>query len=304
MFIAVLAMMASVSCGEQEKSYAPIMPESMLMRQLTQYNAEVAKSHPETRGIGRFTAIVSADFLGACDGAVKGARIGFRAGMLLGGRGLEGAAIGGTVMGLVCGAGASYAASAALSSEEVAPELDASFFISKGQFVRCRYLDSFPSGRGESAALTELDLPEVAVSVGELHNEILDIALEEDEAGAMVLLSSPPDLDSDDDSPSSSDLEAIIFDSAEMSDTCSTLFDLYYSEGVSITENGLAADVANTFLALIQNYTLSLDDLATHINNYYHYISESQELSDDDKNGLYCGLAVAYYSYEYWIGND
>lgn len=296
-------MLTSVSCGKSEKSDVQKASSSMLLHQLSLYNAEVAESYLNTRGMGRFAAIVGADFLGACEGASKGARIGFRAGMLMGGRGLEGAAIGGTVMGLVCGAGASYAVSEASSSDDVA-ELDASVFISKGQFVRRRYLDSYPSGRGDSSATTELDLPEVAVSVGELHNEILDIVLNEDEAESIAVLSSPPDLDSDDNSPESADLEAIIFDSAEMSDTCSTLFNMYYSEGVSITESGLAANVANSFLTLIQSYTSSLDDLTTHINNYYNYISKSKELSDEEKNGLYCGLAVAYYSYEYWIGND
>ena len=294
--VACLALATVVSCEVSETNEISQPQESVLLRNLSEYNEAVAESQPQTRGFGRFCAIVSADFLGACDGASKGARIGFRVGMLMGGKGLEGAVIGGAVMGLVSGAGASYLAE--LAASEVDCDVEASLFIDQGKQVRQQYIAS--SGEEAYSIPEELELPDEAICIGMLHNEILDNVLVADEAPTVSLASFPPDLDSDDDLPELSEMEYAIFESPEVCDTCTYLFDLFSSEGVSLTEDGLAADVAKSFLELIQNYSSSLEESTTHINSYYRYISASDELSEEEKNGLYCGLAVAYYSYMYW----
>ncbi len=293
--------MTFVSCEESKTNEISQPQESVLLRNLSQYNEAVAESQPQTRGFGRFCAIVSADFSGACEGASRGARIGFRVGMMMGGKGLEGAMIGGAVMGLVGGAGASYLAE--LAASEATCDVEASLFIDQGKQVRQQYI-----GSSEEEAYSmpeELELPDEAICIGMLHNEILDNVLVAGEGQTVSLTSLPPELDSDEDLPVLSEMESAIFESPEVCDTCTYLFDLFSSEGVSLTEDGLTADVAKSFLVLIQNYSSSIEELTAHINSYYRYISASNELSEEEKNGLYCGLAVAYYSYIYWnVEND
>lgn len=296
--IACLALLAGVSCGESGKNEMPQRQESILLQQLSLYQETVASSHPETRGWGRFLALVSSDFIGACEGAEKGAMIGGKIGTLLGGRTVEGAIIGGAVMGLVSGAGASYIADLATSPVASSCEIEAEAFIEQGRSVRGQYLNSLK--RNEDIDYTDmLELPDDAIAIGVLHNEILDImdTYEED----VDLAALPPDLDKDDDLPEDvSELEARIFESPEMFTSCEDLFGRYSDSGISFTSNSLMAEVANSFLTFINNYSSSLSELAGHINSYYRYISASNELSEDEKNGLYCGLAVAYYSYIYW----
>jgi hypothetical protein len=292
--IACLSLVIFNSCENAEISRVSQPQEYILMQKLTQYNMNVAESQPQTRSFGRFCAIVGADFTGACEGASKGARIGFRLGMVIGGRGLEGAAIGGATMGLICGAGASYLAD--LETAGGTCDVDASIFINQGKKVRQEYYATY--SENEDILLPDgLELPSDAISVGILHNEILDNLLEEE----ISLASLSPDLDSDDNIPELPDIELALFDSPEVSDTSDFLLTQLLINDFSIIEDDLAASVADSFLVLIQNYSPSIDNLITHINNYYRYISASDELTDAEKNGLYCGLAVAYYSYRYWI---
>ncbi len=302
--IACLVLLAGVSCGESEKNEMPQQQESILLQQLSLYQETVASTHPVTRGWGRFLALVSSDFIGACEGAEKGAMIGGKIGTLLGGRTVEGAIIGGAVMGLVSGAGASYIADLATSSEASSCEIEAGAFIEQGRLVRGQSNEA-SEGEADIDYADELELPADAIAVGALHNEILDNVINAFD-GDVDLATLPPGLDKDDDLPEDvSELEARIFDSPEMFTSCEDLFGRYSDSGISFTSNSLMANVANSFLTFINNYSSSLSELAGHINSYYRYISASDELSEEEKNGLYCGLAVAYYSYRYWnIDNE
>lgn len=302
--IACLALLAGVSCGESEKNEMPQQQESILLQQLSLYQETVASTHPVTRGWGRFLALVSSDFIGACEGAEKGAMIGGKIGTLLGGRTVEGAIIGGAVMGLVSGAGASYIADLATSSEASSCEIEAGAFIEQGRLVRGQSNEA-SEGEADIDYADELELPADAIAVGALHNEILDNVINAFD-GDVDLATLPPGLDKDDDLPEDvSELEARIFDSPEMFTSCEDLFGRNSDSGISFTSNSLMANVANSFLTFINNYSSSLSELAGHINSYYRYISASDELSEEEKNGLYCGLAVAYYSYRYWnIDNE
>lgn len=302
--IACLALLAGVSCGESEKNEMPQQQESILLQQLSLYQETVASTHPVTRGWGRFLALVSSDFIGACEGAEKGAMIGGKIGTLLVGRTVEGAIIGGAVMGLVSGAGASYIADLATSSEASSCEIEAGAFIEQGRLVRGQSNEA-SEGEADIDYADELELPADAIAVGALHNEILDNVINAFD-GDVDLATLPPGLDKDDDLPEDvSELEARIFDSPEMFTSCEDLFGRYSDSGISFTSNSLMANVANSFLTFINNYSSSLSELAGHINSYYRYISASDELSEEEKNGLYCGLAVAYYSYRYWnIDNE
>ena len=302
--IACLALLAGVSCGESEKNEMPQQQESILLQQLSLYQETVASTHPVTRGWGRFLALVSSDFIGACEGAEKGAMIGGKIGTLLGGRTVEGAIIGGAVMGLVSGAGASYIADLATSSGASSCEIEAGAFIEQGRLVRGQSNEA-SEGEADIDYADELELPADAIAVGALHNEILDNVINAFD-GDVDLATLPPGLDKDDDLPEDvSELEARIFDSPEMFTSCEDLFGRYSDSGISFTSNSLMANVANSFLTFINNYSSSLSELAGHINSYYRYISASDELSEEEKNGLYCGLAVAYYSYRYWnIDNE
>ena len=228
--IACLALLAGVSCGESEKNEMPQQQESILLQQLSLYQETVASTHPVTRGWGRFLALVSSDFIGACEGAEKGAMIGGKIGTLLGGRTVEGAIIGGAVMGLVSGAGASYIADLATSSEASSCEIEAGAFIEQGRLVRGQSNEA-SEGEADIDYADELELPADAIAVGALHNEILDNVINAFD-GDVDLATLPPGLDKDDDLPEDvSELEARIFDSPEMFTSCEDLFGRYSDSG-------------------------------------------------------------------------
>jgi hypothetical protein len=288
--LVVIALAVSVSC-EKKAQFDHFKDVPLILQNLKTYNESVTETAPRTKGFRRFCAIVGSDFIGACEGASKGAEIGSKVGALCGGHVAEGAIIGGSVMGLVCGAGASYIAHMSTSSASVA--CVSSQFLSYGQQVR-------QTSQEDSCAfaIDGLALPGSAIIVGSLHNEILDIVLNHDDDSEPASL--PPDTDSDDDQPSISSLEESFFEFQETCDTCEATFERYENYGITLTVANIVGDVASSFLELLHNHTSSISSLMTYINDYYDIISASSELSDGEKNALYNGLAVAYFSYSYW----
>lgn len=104
-FIVLGGLFLSCTYSDSDK-----VVNSKLLTTLEVYNAQVLIKHPQTKGFGSICAVVSADFLAGYEGGSKGATLGFKIGMMCGGKGLEGAILGGGIMGLVCGVGGSYAA--------------------------------------------------------------------------------------------------------------------------------------------------------------------------------------------------
>lgn len=241
----------------------------------------------KTKGLGRICAIVGADFLAGYEGAATGAKIGFRVGMICGGKGLEGALIGGGSMGLICGIGGSYAAWSGTKAVTNI-NLDSHKLICAAEKSLASVDRIRPEINETVTGTEELILPQRSIDVGILHNYILSSMIDETE---LQLKGSNFD---------DSSLEATIFENEEFIDSTDIYIRSIQSNGVTIDMNGLPNKVMNLYQNIFNTCSGSYDDIVTCINSYYSIIEQSAELTEDEKNSIYIGLSVSLYSLNFW----
>lgn len=260
---------------------------SKLIEELEAFNSQMEEANPGTKGFGRICGIVGADFMAGYDGAIAGAKIGFKVGMVCGGKGLEGALIGGGSMGLICGIGGSYLAwyGTKASSDT---NLDSSklMIMAERSIVN---VDEVRTDVNEDVIGTEkLILPQRSIDVGILHNYILSSMIDEKE---LSVKESRFD---------NSSLEHSIFYNDEFIENADNYIQTIENNGVSISQNSIPDKVMNLYQSIFNTCSDSYDDIVTCINNYYSIVEQSAELTDEEKQSIYIGLSVSLYSLNFW----
>lgn len=294
-FFDILLLSCSVvllSCSRQSTlSSTPLNDDNDVISALTDFNDEMMLAYPQTKGLGSICSIVGSDFISGYEGAINGAKLGFRVGMVCGGRGLEGAIAGGSLMGLVCGIGGSYLAYATVSTKVVSSDDNLTPRLISAVERQYPNVESAEKTIDEGVLGSDrIILPEDSKHVGVLHNLVLDELVRED---------CPTVFDGKD----LSDVEKEIISSEEFSQMATEKIDEYRLNGVALEISTLPDEVMSLYTTIFNNCADSYDAIVDCINGYYTIIETSSSLSDDEKNSIYAGLAVSLYSLNYWKNN-
>ncbi len=86
----------------------------------------------------------------------------------------------------------------------------------------------------------------------------------------------------------------------EFEDYCVSYFNGII-EGEPVIDDSMPGLVLQVYNELLQSNFVDESDVADYINHYYSIVSESNELSDEEKQSIYIGLAVSLFSYNYWM---
>lgn len=84
-------------------------------------------------------------------------------------------------------------------------------------------------------------------------------------------------------------------ESAYLSITATSDGDSYCSSGSVIVDQ-----IYSSFLSLMPTCTSSTSNMISAINGYINIIENNNELTDSEKEMVYAGFMIAFYSYEYW----
>lgn len=72
-------------------------------------------------------------------------------------------------------------------------------------------------------------------------------------------------------------------------------------EGNDEEDNSVAACIMNLFIEAVTLEGGMPEDVVSIANQYYTYINNSTELSQEDRYAICIGMAVASYSSNYWV---
>lgn len=275
----------SVICSCSQSNFEIDTTSSKLIDDLEDFNYQMAATVTDTKNFGRFCAIAGADFIAGYEGARIGAKVGFRVGMLCGGKGLEGALIGGGAMGLVCGIGGSYTASC--GTKATASKLDCTQLLSMSESALVE-VDMIRDGiNAKVYGSKDLKLPQSSIDIGILHNHILSSIIEKTDISTSSQLAE-------------SSIESTILHSNEFIESADDMITKIENCGVVIDKDGIPDKVMNLYQQIFNSCSNSYENIVTCINNYYSIIEGSSELTEDEKQSIYIGLSVSLYSLNFW----
>lgn len=279
------------SCSNEEPAYTNIEIESnqvmksALVHDLQALNDSLMVSQKnDTRGFWSgaltFCAIAAADAAGAYEVGQIGAKIGFLVGNV------DGALIGAGIGGLIGGAGASYSAYRTTRSTVIlAPQTVTAAYIAVQQ-------DS-PNLKEYYPTQITLKLPEnksQLQDIGAKHNLILTKLYNQDLSLTPVSEVLTP-------------IETKIIESADFEKGYYSVLNSYVfgDYDTYITDNGSVGNtVMKLYLDIMNKYPEKANDVEFISNKYVELISNSSELSEEDKDLLYSAISVAVSSFEYW----
>ena len=236
----------------------------------------------ETRGFWKkaftYCALVGADV----EGAYQIGKIGGGVGSLFG---PVGSVAGALIGGLIGGAGASYVVYCSTKSTSiVSPQTVISAYAAVAE-ENPEFTDSSPEQ-------IDLNLPEdkkELLAIGEKHNLILEkLSNEEFSLTPVVEVLTP--------------LEAEIVKSKEFEDGYYSVLNKLIGDDDTYVENDGSTGniVMKLYLDIINKYPENLNDVEFVSNKYIELISNSSELSEEEKDRLYSAISVAVFSFEYW----
>lgn len=239
--------------------------------------------NPETRGFWRgvltFCAVAGAD----AAGAYEVGKIGCGVGSLFG---PNGAVVGALAGGLIGGAGASYVAYCSTRSASiVSPQTVTSAYVAVAE-ENPVYTDYYPEQ-------INLKLPEEKKElqiIGVKHNLILEKLTNQEFSLTPVEEVLTP-------------LEAEIVKSKGFEDGYYSVLNKYIigDYDTYVENDGSTGNVVmKLYLDIINKYPEEVNDVEFVSNKYIELISNSSELSDEEKDRLYSAISVAVSSFEYW----
>ena len=296
--VIVALTLIAFSCTRKSDE-AKHLENSGLLTELDHFNNELSASidDPSTRGfwstVGRICAIVGADAIGAVEGGRIGGKIGAGIGAIAGGNVVGGAVIGGAIGGVICGAGASYAADVGTRTLST---LEPGLLYNGLQTISDEDLLSV-----KQSAAVEVDMLPNYPNVEKIalqHNILLERVIN-GEVFEDVDLSQDPYAEAFksiefNNSYQTAVNEAVLFTRTLQNSTSKPVVDI---EGLS----PIANEVLSLFFDIYTEYPNKMDDIDFIVSYYMRAIEASPELTPDEKEMIFTGLAVAAYSPRLWI---
>ncbi len=292
-----------------------LVSSSDLLHHLSTYNDSMFQSRPKTRGREKFLQVALADVVGAYAGGKVGARVGTWVGSSLGSP-VQGCVFGAALGAIGWGGWKSYKAYHRNSSCSYSIVVTNTFkLIEKPCFRTSAQLEDHNLEGNDtigvfidSQSLNGYNLTEEEKNVGQAHNIILALAIKNKKLGdlrkridSLKEETSPKQIIDKADSVLLSEKMRDMCMSSEFIENCNAMTD-------SI-ENGkfCANDKANYVVKLFNDvFELSRDDsdVKNLVNQYKTIISQSNELSEEEKSWISKALATAVFSYNYWEKNN
>lgn len=305
--VTMLIALCFASCSSDEQYTEvnnPSVENANIIKELENINQEIMFTAPsETRG---FKDLSKKDqlYITAADvcGAYKGGKAGFKLGSLLGGHGILGAVIGGTLY----GASASYMAYYKMTSNDTAT---ATLKSRSQQSVNtackaCNTLLDDNLSIKENASLsndslrlqfTKVDkvlldsskLDETSLLIGKMHNIVL------------ASLDGHLDIDTTVANENDSKIITSILESKELKDSCIMMVENIKHDNIKSSDI-MIDKIMSLFEDVFKEYATQTSDVAFIISKYAEAIDKSDELTQEQKVSVKSGLATALYSFQYW----
>jgi len=277
---------------------------SNVIAELEKINSELLTSSPQT--IKRAPAkpinwipVVCADVWGAYRGGKRGGKIGRHVGSIFGSP-LKGAIIGATLGGVTYGSYKSYKAwkpqceiVSSNSPEFVQIKESCKNLVNEDGSINEHLIVALDSAVDKKIEVNEdlqnaSGLDQQSLNIGKLHNIMLA------SLNNQIVVGDDPGIPAE---PQS--LKEEIYNSQEMNNGYDELLaggDGDEGEGSDETLN----KVMELFDQVLQEYATETDDVAFIIGKYMEVIDNTDDLTEEQKNSVKCGLATALYSANYW----
>lgn len=332
--LGVIAGIVAVSCSQNEDSLAiqdvsqPMKEisgaQSIVVERLAQlndsikYEFEGESGTTDSRGLRSFWRkiknLVQSDIAGAVEGASDGGKIGQEVGIECG-KPERGETIGKIVGAIIGGFEASFGSKKKNDGcgIVVVPHFDET----KTEYCKLRSEMSDEAvddgGDCDVAKLDYLDLPIGAKSfedVGRMHNKLLNkfLSRRSNKIAPNGLIVDTPVVD---DAWSISPIEMSILDSEELEQSYNNLINDIFADNFHLGSGNycvgeMVEDVIRLYYDILDQIPDDggLNDVINITNQYIAVVAESDEISDEEKEVLYCAFAVGVYSYEYWSNYD
>lgn len=273
---------------------------SKLLSDLREYNLETSKNIQSTKASDdwfKFCAVIGADYLASYEGCLKGARLGLMLGSAIG-HPAHGAIVGGILMGGICGVGASYATYKGVTGCSIVSNSILYDHLYNSMTDNYHQLEDI---RNSHLILTpiadSLLLPDLAITMGALHNEMLS---DLNNSGPNNITKGN-NLNTDfTDIGEFTSVESYIFSNEEFCQNCKDNLSYVTETDTFLAENTLSDKVMQLYNDLISASYVEEEELVDYINSYYLIVERSDELTQEEKNCIYTGLAVSLFSYDYW----
>lgn len=320
-YVLIVTMFAAVISCSRESSVVPEsdpFQESQLLSELSEYNETIVAMHPNTRGYpgwAKFCAVAGADITGAYGGAKAGGWIGGKVGAVVG-HPIEGAIVGGIVGGFVCGVGGSALAEKKINDSLLSTDPQALFnslVVSVPEYYPeiMEMISNETQNDGdndnsndnnpiwhEGLNITEglnLALPQTAIAIGAAHNVVL-----RDLHQGVLSKTRATDFSHLPNESINPTVMPMVMQDEGFENYCVSYFNSFV-ESVPVTEDSLPDLVMQIYNELLLSSIVDDSEVADYINHYYSIVSESNELSDTEKQSIYVGLAVSLFSFNYWM---
>lgn len=300
--IFVLSILGITNSCSKEKaasiSAAKDISDSQLLQELSYISDSLASTVSETKGWSKkeWLEVICTDI----GGAVKGGKHGYKVGMWIGtalGSPITGAAFGAFTGGCLAGAIASWVVS---PDRALINPPDSIYYCEKTIFegIVNDNLDITLNSSGfepkiaeridiDPTILLSVNLKEKYLDIGKIHNIIL-AALEDSLTFEKSI---------------NSGIEDSLHNAIIYSEEMKALIDevkIDATEGSLLSENTICDRIISQFNELMLKYPNEINDVITMINEFSEKIEVSIEIEEEEKDWVYCGLATALYSYNYW----
>lgn len=293
------------SCQNKQTATDALTRESVLLSELSCYNQDAISRNPVTKVSWlRFCAVAGADCLAFYEGAKIGGEGGGHIGAAIG-HPVEGAIIGGALVGTICGVGASYLAGKAccvVSGNTEDNQTERVGDISIDLLVESLYtsvvenysiIDDIKLNQLEKLPIAvELNVPNHAIEMGAVHNEIL-ATLNDNE----LVMTKRSAVES---SNNLDFVENVVFTDETLLNQCKDYLSRYKATNELTLNASISDEVMQLYYQLINGSSYNSESLIDYINTYYSIVSKSSELSEQEKDCIYTGLSVSLFSYNYW----
>ncbi|MCQ2166176.1 MAG: hypothetical protein MJY49_01930 [Bacteroidales bacterium] len=301
----VIAVLSLVGCNKGSKNGSPndVQQEnsvnvcnSPLLSDLSALNSSIENDMGiSTKATAKQVASIAiADIGGAVSGAKGGAKIGAMVGTFFGNP-ITGSVFGAFLGGVACGAFCSWAASpdtkAGIKQMEYSV-VSETCITAINQVDKIQFNDFDKVINPKKSIIEKTIIDDSALKVGKLHNVVLaslngeiqldnNIVIENDETA----------------------LSESILSSAEMKELFSTVT-TNIANGNYLFDNSLSVAVVSLFNEVLQKCAENCEDVSTIINKYQSIVTESTELTEEEKSFVSMAFSTALYSFNYWANSS
>lgn len=322
-FCPLIALLLLLSCSSNltEQDIAQSQTEGLfenkqspLLMNLYKCNDSIMSTMVSSRSWKKFVRVSLADVWGAYVGGSKGKKYGSIIGTLLGSPitgGTFGAAVGAIGWGSFMSYKAYHHRSSGcgytdvinnMSNDLISDNISPYIFDDNYQLANVNSLYSHGILL-DSLTLNKVHLDSTALAIGQAHNVTLALTMHTLSDSTVLQVNNirhVPSLHYQNYNITVKDIDNICL-SKDFYQACQSASDSI--ENGEIDHDSKASMVINLFNEVFQ-YASSDSDVVSLINRYKEIIEKSTELSPEEKQWIYNGLATSIYSYNFWEKND